>query len=331
MVSELVKNSVIFGCEGPNLTEVEFNFFKATSPFGFILFSRNIVDAKQVNELCLSLRESVGWYAPILIDQEGGRVQRIKFPLALNRMPPLDEVEKAGQNAKSIFKLRFSSIANELRSLGIDFNCAPVLDIARPITHEFLRNRCYGVNKSDVISLGRVAYDALKSNGVFPIIKHMPGHGFATNDSHFELPVVKASREELFENDFAVFKAFGDAEIAMSAHVLFEAIDPHTAASTSKKIIDIIRNDIKFSGLLISDDISMSALPGDIKRRTANLIEAGNDVIVHCNGNLMEMSEIVNSGVVPNTLTLSRMASVIEERKKIEHNKFQNLESSRSS
>jgi beta-N-acetylhexosaminidase len=159
----------------------------------------------------------------------------------------------------------------------------------------------------------------------------MPGHGFATNDSHFELPVVKASREELFENDFAVFKAFGDAEIAMSAHVLFEAIDPHTAASTSKKIMDIIRNDIKFSGLLISDDISMSALPGDIKRRTANLIEAGNDVIVHCNGNLMEMSEIVNSGVVPNTLTLSRMASVIEERKKIEHNKFQNLESSRSS
>lgn len=322
MLSELVKNSVIFGCEGPNLTEAEFNFFKETSPFGFILFSRNIIDAKQVNKLCLSLRESVGWCAPILIDQEGGRVQRIKSPLALNRLPPLDEAEKAGQNAKTVFKLRFSSIANELCSLGIDFNCAPVLDIARPITHGFLRNRCYGVNKSDVISLGRVAYDALKSNGVFPIIKHMPGHGFATHDSHFELPVVKASKKELFENDFAVFKAFSDSEIAMSAHVLFESIDPQAAASTSKKIMDIIRNDIKFSGLLISDDISMSALPGDLKKRAANLIEAGNDVLVHCNGNLMEMKEIVSSGVVPNTLTLSRMASVIEERRKIKHNKF---------
>ena len=331
MISKPIKNAVIFGCEGPKLTEVEFKFFKETLPFGFILFSRNIINAKQVNHLCRSLRDSVGWCAPILIDQEGGRVQRIKPPLALDRLPPLDEAQKAGSNAKTVFKLRFSTMANELLSLGIDFNCAPVLDIARPITHRFLRNRCYGFNKSDVISLGRIVYDALKSRGVFPIIKHMPGHGFATHDSHLELPVVKASKKELFANDFAVFKAFCDAEIAMSAHVVFEAIDPHSAASTSKRLIDIIRNDLKFSGLLISDDISMAALPGNIKKRTNNLIEAGNDVILHCNGNLLEMKEIINSGVVPNTLTLSRMASVIEERKKIEHNKIKNLESSQSS
>ena len=331
MVSELIKNAVIFGCKGPKLTEVEFNFFKETLPFGFILFSRNIVNAKQVNELCQSLRDAVGWYAPILIDQEGGRVQRINSPLALDRLPPLDEAQKAGQEAKSIFKLRFAAIANELLSLGIDFNCAPVLDIARPSTHRFLRNRCYGVNKSDVISLGRVAYDALKSNGVFPIIKHMPGHGFASHDSHFELPVVKASKKELLANDFAVFRAFCDAEIAMSAHVLFEAIDPYSAASTSKKLMDIIRNDIKFSGLLISDDISMAALPGNIKKRATNLIEAGNDIILHCNGKLFEMKEIIDSGVIPNRLTLSRMASVIEERKKIEHTKIHNVESSQSS
>ena len=185
MVSELIKNAVIFGCKGPKLTEVEFNFFKETLPFGFILFSRNIVNAKQVYELCLSLRDAVGWYAPILIDQEGGRVQRIKPPLALNRLPPLHEAQRAGKNAKVIFKLRFSEIAKELCSLGIDFNCAPVLDIARPTTHRFLRNRCYGVNKSDVISLGRVAYDALKSNGVFPIIKHMPG---PVSYTHLTLP-----------------------------------------------------------------------------------------------------------------------------------------------
>ena len=331
MISESIKNGVIFGCEGPRLSEVEFDFFKETLPFGFILFSRNIVNSKQVIELCQSLRDAVGWHAPILIDQEGGRVQRIKPPLALDRLPPLDEAKKAGQKAKSIFKMRFASMANELISLGIDFNCAPVLDIARPTTHRFLRNRCYGVNKSDVISLGRVAYDALKSNGVFPIIKHMPGHGFAKHDSHFELPVVKASKKELLANDFAVFRAFSDAEIAMSAHVLFEAIDPRSAASVSKKIIDIIRNDIKFSGLLISDDISMAALPGDIKKRTANLLQAGNDVVLHCNGNLWEMNEIIDSGVAPNKLTLSRIASVIEERKKIEHNKLNSLESSQSS
>ena len=331
MISEPIKNAVIFGCEGPKLTEVEYNFFRNTLPFGFILFSRNIVNSKQVNELCLSLRDAVGWSAPILIDQEGGRVQRVKPPLALDRLPPLDEAQKAGQNAKSIFKRRFSAMAKELLSLGIDFNCAPVLDIARPDTHRFLRSRCYGMNKSDVITLGRVVYDALKSNGVFPIIKHMPGHGFATHDSHFELPVVKASEKELFAHDFSVFRAFSDAEIAMSAHVLFEAIDPHSAASTSKKLMDIIRNDINFSGLLISDDISMSALPGDIKSRTTNLIEAGNDVVLHCNGNLLEMEEIIESGVIPNTLTLSRMASVIEERKKIEHNKIDSLESSQSS
>ena len=331
MISKTIKNAVIFGCKGPKLTEVEFDFFKETLPFGFILFSRNIINSKQVNELCQSLRDSVGWYAPILIDQEGGRVQRVKPPLALDRLPPLDEAQKAGQNAESIFKLRFATMANELLSLGIDFNCAPVLDIARATTHRFLRNRCYGVNKSDVISLGRVAYEALKSNGVFPIIKHMPGHGYASHDSHFELPVVKASKKELFANDFAVFRAFCDAEIAMSAHVLFEAIDPYSVASTSKKLMDIIRNEIKFSGLLISDDISMSALPGDIRKRTINLMEAGNDVILHCNGNLIEMKEIIDSGVVPKTLTLSRIASVIEERKKIEHNKMKSLESSQSS
>ena len=320
MISELIKNAVIFGCKGPYLTDDEYNFFKETSPFGFILFSRNIVNAQQVNALCLSLREAVGWYAPVLIDQEGGRVQRIKHPLAEDWLPPLDEARKAGRKAKSIFEFRFSKIAKELRLLGIDFNCAPVLDIARPFTHKFLRNRCYGENKSDVISLGKVAYNALKSNGVFPIIKHMPGHGFAANNSHFELPIIKAGKKELLNNDFAVFKAFCDAEIAMSAHVLFEKIDPYKAASTSKKIIDIIREDIKFTGLLVSDDISMSALPGDLTKRTTNLVKAGGDVILHCNGQLSEMKEIISSGVIPNTLTLSRIASVIEERKKIQHN-----------
>ena len=214
-----------------------------------------------------------------------------------------------------------------MRSLGIDTNCAPTLDIARPNTHAFLRNRCYGINKSDVISLGKVVCSALKSRGVLPIIKHMPGHGLSLGDSHLELPIVKAEKNELYNNDFEVFKAFANAEIAMSAHVLYEAIDPKFPASISKKVMRIIREDIKFSGLLISDDISMSALSGSLKKRTKDLLEAGNDVVLHCNGNLSEMEEIISSGVNPTNSTLFRMASVVEERKKIEHNKNQFLES----
>ena len=327
MISEFVKSSIIFGCAGPTLTEAEFDFFRATLPFGFILFSRNIANIEQVKELCLSLRKSVGWYAPILIDQEGGRVQRINPPIAKDRLPALDEAIKAGQNAENVFRRRFISIANELRSLGIDTNCAPILDIARPNTHEFLRNRCYGINKSDVILLGKVVYDALKSRGVLPVIKHMPGHGLSLDDSHLGLPIVKAEINELYENDFAVFRAFANAKIAMSAHVLYEAVDSEFPASTSKKVMRIIREDIKFSGLLISDDISMLALSGSLKKRTKDLLEAGNDVVLHCNGNLSEMEEIISSGVNPTNSTLFRMASVVEERKKIEHNKNQFLES----
>ena len=327
MISEFIKSSVVFGCAGPTLTDAEFEFFRTNLPFGFILFSRNIANIEQVKELCLSLRKSVGWYAPILIDQEGGRVQRIKPPLVKDWLPPLDEAINAGKNAAHVFRRRFTSIANELRSLGIDANCAPILDIARPSTHKFLRNRCYGINKSDVILLGKVVYDALKSRGVLPIIKHMPGHGLSLDDSHLGLPVVKAEKNELYDNDFAVFKAFANAKIAMTAHVLYEAIDPEFPASTSKRVMRIIREDIKFSGLLVSDDISMSALSGSIKKRTEDLLEAGNDVVLHCNGNLSEMKEIISSGVNPTKSTLFRMASVIEERKKIEHNNDKFLES----
>ena len=327
MISKFVKSSVVFGCAGTTLTEAEFDFFRENLPFGFILFSRNIANIEQVKQLCISLRKSVGWYAPILIDQEGGRVQRIKPPLAKDRLPPLDEAINAGQNAANVFRRRFISIANELRSLGIDTNCAPILDIARPNTHKFLRNRCYGINKSDVILLGKIVYDALKSGGVLPIIKHIPGHGLSMDDSHLGLPVVKAEKNELYDNDFAVFKAFSNAKIAMTAHVLYEAVDSKFPASTSKKVMKIIREDIKFSGLLVSDDISMSALSGSIKKRTEDLLEAGNDVVLHCNGNLSEMKEVVNAGVNPTKSTLFRIASVIEERKKIEHNKNKFLES----
>ena len=320
MISEFVKSSVVFGCAGPTLTEAEFDFFRENLPFGFILFSRNIANIEQVKQLCISLRKSVGWYAPILIDQEGGRVQRINPPIAKDRLPPLDEAIKAGKNAENVFRHRFASIANELRSLGIDTNCAPILDIARSNTNKFLRNRCYGTNKSDVILLGKVVYDALKSKGVLPIIKHMPGHGLSLDDSHLRLPVVKAEENELYENDFAVFKAFANAKIAMTAHVLYEAVDSEFPASTSKKVMRIIREDIKFSGLLVSDDISMSALSGSINKRTEDLLEAGNDVVLHCNGNLSEMKEVISSGVHPTKSTFFRMASVIEERKKIEHN-----------
>ena len=263
------RRAFIFGIKSLQLSQNEIDFLKKYKPWGVILFLRNIKSIQQAKSLTDNIRKIFkDKNYPILIDQEGGRVQRIKPPIAKDRLPPLDEAIKAGQNAENVFRRRFISIANELRSLGIDSNCAPILDIARPNTHKFLRNRCYGINKSDVILLGKIVYGALKSGGVLPIIKHIPGHGLSMDDSHLGLPVVKAEKNELYDNDFAVFKAFANAEIAMSAHVLYETIDPKFPASTSKKVMRIIREDIKFSGLLISDDISMSALSGSLKKRT---------------------------------------------------------------
>ena len=307
-------NPAIFGVKGPRLTFWEKAFFAQTQPFGFILFARNIETVDQVRGLCADLRTAVGWNAPILMDQEGGRVQRLLPPMATQFPPPLEQAELAGMQAADVFFARYAIIGDELRKVGIDVNCAPNLDIARDHTHPFLQNRCYGRTRDQVSTRGRAAYDGLLASGVMPVIKHMPGHGLATADSHKGLSRVTEDYDYLIENDFAVFADFADAKMGMSAHILFDAIDPLWPATVSARMVEIMRNELSFSGLIMTDDVSMEALPGTILTRAASAQRAGIDVVLHCNGDADEMQSVVEFLEPPSALTYRRMQAVLDER-----------------
>ncbi len=280
--------AAIYGCDGARLSRDERAFFADANPFGFILFDRNLESADQIRGLTADLRDCVGWNAPVFIDQEGGRVQRLRAPLATDWMPPLDHVALLGSNAAEGMALRYQIIAAELRALGIDANCAPMLDIARPETHPFLHNRCYSDALCDVVHIGREVVDGCLAGGVFPVIKHIPGHGRAQMDSHLDLPMVDASETELMETDFAAFKPFADVAMGMTAHLVYSALGETAPATTSPGMIRRIREDIGFKGLLMTDDISMQALSGTVPERGAASVAAGCDVILHCNGDLAE-------------------------------------------
>ncbi|WP_372885321.1 glycoside hydrolase family 3 N-terminal domain-containing protein [Shimia sp.] len=285
--------ATIFGCEGRRLGAAEAAFFREAQPFGFILFGRNIGDAAQIRALCDALRNSVGREAPILIDQEGGRVQRLRAPLATDWSPPLDFVSAAGARAERALFLRYALTAAELRRLGIDTNCAPMLDVVSEGTHEFLRNRCYGDDPALVARLGRAVADGLLAGGVMPVVKHIPGHGRSRVDSHLDLPRVTVSRAEL-ERDFAPFRALSDLGMGMTAHLVYEAYDPRPA-TVSAEMLRLIREDIGFDGLLMTDDISMQALAGSLSERSAAALAAGCDVVLHCNGALAEMAAVADA------------------------------------
>ena len=307
-------NAVIFGVEGPRLTFWEKAFFADTQPFGFILFARNVETADQLRALCSDLRTAVGWNAPILIDQEGGRVQRLVPPMATQFLPPLDHGASAGAGAVDAFFARYAIIGHELRRYGIDVNCAPNLDIARDHTHPFLQNRCYGRTRDDVSVLGRAAYDGLLASGIMPVIKHMPGHGMAIADSHTGLSRVTESYDYLIEHDFAVFADFSGAKMGMSAHILFDALDPLWPATLSPRMIDIMRHELSFDGLLMTDDLSMEALPGTIPTRAMAAQRAGVDIVLHCNGNAGEMQSVAEVLEQPTPKTRQRMQAAIGAR-----------------
>ncbi len=284
----------IAGCAGLVLTGEERSFFRDADPFGFILFRRNIADPEQVRALTAALRECVGRSdAPILVDQEGGRVQRLgpphwpRYPAGAvyGRMAPDDP---ARQRALAWRGARL--IADDLRALGITVDCLPVLDVPAPDSHSIIGDRAYGDAPERVAELGRAAAEGLLAGGVLPVVKHMPGHGRATLDSHQSLPRVEASIAELRARDFAPFRALADMPLAMTAHVVFTAIDPEQPATTSGRVIaDIIRGEIAFDGLLMTDDLSMKALSGGFRQRAEAAIGAGCDVALHCNGDLAEM------------------------------------------
>lgn len=294
-------SACILGCSGPVLTAPERVFFAETRPWGFILFARNVEAPDQLRALTASLRETVGRAdAPILIDQEGGRVQRLGPP-HWGRYPPGRAYGKLkGADPlvrREIARLGGRLLAHDLTAAGISVDCLPVLDVPAPDGHQVIGDRAYGDTPEDVACLGRAVAEGLLAGGVLPVVKHIPGHGRAQADSHLELPVVEASWEELDARDFGPFRALSDMPMAMTAHVVYTAIDRKNPATTSKKAIKkIIRESIGFDGLLMSDDLSMKALSGDFKQRAKDSLSAGCDVVLHCNGDMAEMKAVM-SGV----------------------------------
>ncbi|WP_127560255.1 glycoside hydrolase family 3 N-terminal domain-containing protein [Nioella ostreopsis] len=311
------RSATILGCLGPQLTRAEAAFFAEVAPVGFILFARNVETPDQVRRLTGDLRDAVGWQAPIFVDQEGGRVQRLRAPHWREWLPPLDQVAKAGPEgaARSMY-LRSYLIGREHLAIGIDGNCAPCADIARANTHPFLRNRCYGEDIETVVKISRAVAEGVSDAGVFPVMKHMPGHGLGTLDSHHDLPHVTASRDELEQTDFAAFRALRDLHWGMSAHLVFERIDPDAPATLSPAMIRLIREEIGFDGLLMTDDLSMNALPGSLTDRAARARAAGCDVVLHCNGKPDEMEAVVTAAGGLDEAASKRLSRALGSRRR---------------
>lgn len=292
-----MRTRVIYGCLGGILTPEEKAFFAEAKPWGFILFARNIEHPQQVRALTSALRECVDDpRAPVLIDQEGGRVVRLKPPLwkeraAAGRFGAL--YETSAESAREAAYLNARLLANELTEIGVTVDCIPVLDVPVEGADSVIGDRAYARDPAVVIDLGRAVLQGLLEGGVLPVMKHIPGHGRATADSHFALPRVTVTLDELSASDFVTFRSLNSCPLAMTAHVVFDAIDPQRPATTSPKVIrDVIRGEIGFEGVLISDDISMSALRGPLGLRAKAALFAGCDIVLHCNGSMEEMREV---------------------------------------
>lgn len=293
----MTPKSVIFGCSGTELSASERDFFRDADPLGFILFARNIDTPAQARRLSDALRSSVARAeAPILIDQEGGRVARLRPP-HWRKAPParlLGEVYRRDP-AEGLEATRLNArlLAADVASIGCDVDCLPVLDLALPETHDVIGDRAFAAEPEAVAALGRAAAEGLLAEGVMPVVKHIPGHGRAAVDSHHALPRVRASLAELERSDFLPFRLLADLPWAMTGHLLFEAVDPDAAITVSAKgLRQVIRGHIGFGGLLLSDDLSMQALGGSLGERASRSLEAGCDVALHCNGRLDEMTDI---------------------------------------
>ncbi len=294
-----MRTRAIYGCAGMTLGAEEREFFRQVQPWGFILFARNIHDRAQIRALVDSLREIVGdARAPVLIDQEGGRVARLRPP-GWKERPPASKFgaiyasqHEAGLEATY---LNARLIAHDLAEVGINVDCLPVLDVPVEGADAVIGDRAFAFDPATIIDLGRAQIEGLLEGGVLPIMKHIPGHGRATADSHLALPRVATGAEELSATDFVTFRSLDTCPMAMTAHVVYEAIDPHRPATTSPKVIrDVIRGEMGFDGLLISDDLSMNALDGPLSVRTKAALFAGCDVVLHCNGKMDEMKEVAS-------------------------------------
>lgn len=288
--------STLLGLSGPKLTDNEAAFFKDTNPWAFILFARNIETPQQVLRLTKSLKNCVGRDALIFIDQEGGRVQRLRPPHWNNYRPARDFAQLYIHNphkARRALYLNMRLIADDLYNLGITADCAPVLDIPVAGADDIISDRAYGDNPRSVIELSHAVMAGLMSGGIAPVIKHIPGHGRATVDSHKALPRITADITTLELTDFAPFNAFHDAPMAMTAHAIYDAIDPDAPITISKHgISKLIRQRFGFDGLLMSDDLDMKALSGSLTERTERCLAAGCDIALQCSGQLNSMVKV---------------------------------------
>lgn len=316
----MTARAFITGVSGLELNAAEREFIRSQRPWGFILFRRNIATPEQVTRLVSQLREELGAPdAPVLIDQEGGRVQRLG--------PPHWPAYPAGAVFGQLYDIdpglglaaaRLSArlIAADLIDLGITVDCLPLADVPVANADAVIGDRAYGTSPAKVAAIARAVTAGLEQGGILPVLKHIPGHGRATADSHLRLPVVDTSKAELERIDFAAFQPLADLPMAMTAHVVFSALDPAQPATTSATIIgDVIRGVIGFQGLLMSDDVSMNALAGSIAERTRALLAAGCDMVLHCNGKLDEMAEVARETPELSGKALQRAERALASRK----------------
>jgi beta-N-acetylhexosaminidase len=316
----MTHRAFITGISGTKLNDAEREFITAERPWGFILFKRNIADPGQVNALIAQLRSAMGDpQAPVLIDQEGGRVQRLGPPnwpvypagAVFGRLYDIDPA--LGLSAA---KLSARLIANDLSGLGVTVDCLPVADVPVAGADAVIGDRAYGTEPAKVALIARAVTEGLEEGGILPVLKHIPGHGRATADSHFRLPTVDASENGLRATDFAAFQPLADLPMAMTAHVVFSALDPAHPATTSATMIErVIRGWIGFQGLLMSDDVSMNALAGSIAERTQAIFAAGCDIVLHCNGNLDEMRDVARQAPELSGKALERAKAALASRK----------------
>lgn len=310
--------AVILGCAGPTLGAAERLFFRAADPWGFILFARNIDAPEQIRRLVGELREAVGRAAPVLIDQEGGRVARLRPPHWRDWPVLPDELARlAAADRPAAVRARYHAIARDLAALGIDVNCVPMVDVPGPGAHEIITSRVLGQEPAEIAALGAEVCAATRAGGVLPVVKHIPGHGRAAEDSHADLPRVTAPLEVLDATDFLPFRALAGEALAMTAHVIYDAIDPDLPATLSPAGIAAIRGRIGFGGCLMTDDISMGALAGGIEGNIAAALAAGCDLILHCNGEIGEMETV--AGATPRLAgaAAGRAAAAIAARDRV--------------
>jgi len=312
----MMARAFISGCADTALSSEERAFFRNARPWGLILFARNCTEPEQIRSLTADFRACVDRPdAPVLIDQEGGRVQRL-WPPHWTAWPasaayrPLFRTDR--ERCLALVRGVTSLIAEELVDVGVTVDCLPVADVPLPGAHDVIGDRAYGETPEEVSAMGRAAADGLMDGGVLPVLKHIPGHGRAGVDSHVGLPVVDADLDSLRATDYVPFAALRDLPMAMTAHIIYTAVDPERPATQSAAVIaDIIRGEIGFDGLLMSDDLSMGALEGSMGERVSRSLEAGCDLVLHCNGDIAEMTEVAGNCPVLNGEGAARAARAL--------------------